>query len=470
MEGDPAQPGPHRRRCGRRAAPDDVASLIFTSGTTGTPKGVMLTHRNFASLVAKLAGAFDIGVGDGLLSVLPLHHTFEFSAGLPHARSARGAEITYIDELTADRLGDVLETGRVTAMIGVPALWQLLHRKITQELAAKPAIVEQAIKALMAAHGELRNRSRHQPGQAALLAGAPEVRRAASSSWSRGGSALPDEVHKAFHALGFNIAEGYGLTEAAPVLTRHRARATSACPGTVGRALPGIELRIDEPGRRRHRRGDRQRAQRDGRLLRGPRGHRRGAQGRLAAHRRPRAGWTPTGSSTSSGARRTSSSTPTGRTCTRTSSRSSTSDHAHIKELSIVGLPDDGGRREGRLPLRARLQGARRARRCARSWRSTSATSPPSMPFYRRVKVLRSGTASCRAPRTRKVKRKLVVEELQAAGAAGRLAARRRAAVAQPHGGVDGLAAARSSPRCSASRPARSGPMRGWRRTWASTR
>ena len=84
-----------------------MASLIFTSGTTGTPKGVMLTHRNFASLVAKLAGAFDIGVGDGLLSVLPLHHTFEFSAGFLTPFS-RGAEITYIDELTADRLGEVL--------------------------------------------------------------------------------------------------------------------------------------------------------------------------------------------------------------------------------------------------------------------------------------------------------------------------------------------------------------------------
>src|SRR6185503_1915875 len=111
-------------------------------------KGVMLTHRNFASLVAKLAGAFEIGVGDGLLSVVPLHHTFEFSCGflMPFMR---GAEITYLDELTSDRLGEVFETGRVTAMIGVPALWQLLHKKITQELAAKPSWVEQGMQALM---------------------------------------------------------------------------------------------------------------------------------------------------------------------------------------------------------------------------------------------------------------------------------------------------------------------------------
>src|SRR5262249_19950166 len=141
----------------KSAAPDDVASLIFTSGTTGTPKGVMLTHRNFASLVPKLAASFDFGVGDGLLSVLPLHHTFEFSAGMLTPFS-RGAEVTYLDALTTDRLGEVLESGHVTAMIGVPALWTLLHRKVTQELAEKPAIIEQAVKALMSAHGALRNR------------------------------------------------------------------------------------------------------------------------------------------------------------------------------------------------------------------------------------------------------------------------------------------------------------------------
>src|SRR5678815_3918298 len=58
---------------------DDLASLIFTSGTTGRPKGVMLSHRNFTSLLSKLASVFDIDKHDGLLSVLPLHHTFEFT-------------------------------------------------------------------------------------------------------------------------------------------------------------------------------------------------------------------------------------------------------------------------------------------------------------------------------------------------------------------------------------------------------
>jgi len=70
-----------------------------------------------------------------------------------------GAEITYLDELTAERLSEALNSGRVHAMIGVPALWQLLHRRLTQEIAARPRIVGAAVQAAMALHGELRNRT-----------------------------------------------------------------------------------------------------------------------------------------------------------------------------------------------------------------------------------------------------------------------------------------------------------------------
>ena len=80
--------------------------------------------------MAKLGGAFDLGVGDGVLSVLPLHHTFEFSAGFLTPFS-RGAEVAYLDELTAERMGEVMEGGNITGLVGVPALWQLFHRKIT---------------------------------------------------------------------------------------------------------------------------------------------------------------------------------------------------------------------------------------------------------------------------------------------------------------------------------------------------
>ena len=90
---------------------DDVASLIYTSGTTGEPKGVMLTHANFTSLVAALAPIFPLTRGrPRALSVLPLHHTFEFTCGLLLPLS-RGARIVYLDELTGERLADGLKAG-----------------------------------------------------------------------------------------------------------------------------------------------------------------------------------------------------------------------------------------------------------------------------------------------------------------------------------------------------------------------
>ena len=234
----------HAQPLHKTAAADDVASLLFTSGTTGKPKGVLLTHRNFASLASKLATLFDLRVGHGLLSVLPLHHTFEFTCGLL-VPLLLGAEITYLDELTAERLGEALETGNVHALIGVPALWQLLHRRLTQEIAARPTAIRAAVQAAMALHGELRNRTPFNVGKLLFW---PIHRKFGGSLrlLVSGGSALPEEVHQAFHELGFDLTEGYGLTEAAPVLAvtlpENKRRA-----GTVGPPIPGVEIRIDRP-------------------------------------------------------------------------------------------------------------------------------------------------------------------------------------------------------------------------------
>src|SRR5688500_504452 len=117
----------------RRAHAQSVAALIVTSGTTGQPKGVMLSHRNLTSMVSMLSSVFDMSTSDGVLSVLPLHHTFEFSTGFLTPLS-RGAQITYLPELTSDALARAIKTGHVTGMVGVPALWELLHRRIKNGL------------------------------------------------------------------------------------------------------------------------------------------------------------------------------------------------------------------------------------------------------------------------------------------------------------------------------------------------
>ncbi len=239
-EKDPALEGPRVQ-----VDPGDIASLIYTSGTTGTPKGVMLTHANFTSLIAALAPLFPLRPGDRVLSVLPLHHTFEFTCGLLLPLS-RGARVVYVGDVTADRLTRGLELGRVTAMVGVPALWQLLERRILSQVKAKGPIAETAFNLGTELNRFLADKLGIDAGR--VLFGPVHGALGGKLRYLiSGGAALPPGTQKLFQGLGLPLVEGYGLTEAAPVLTVSTGVRGEPRAGHVGKALPGIELRIDEP-------------------------------------------------------------------------------------------------------------------------------------------------------------------------------------------------------------------------------
>ncbi|MDB4996165.1 MAG: Long-chain-fatty-acid CoA ligase, partial [Myxococcaceae bacterium] len=224
--------------------PSDVASLIYTSGTTGTPKGVMLTHANFTSLIAALAPIFPLSSGDRVLSVLPLHHTFEFTCGLLLPFS-RGARIAYLDELTGDRLSAGLKAGRITAMVGVPALWQLLERRILAQVHAKGKVAE----GIFHWAGELNRMLGRSVGLDAgkvLFGPVHEALGGHVKYLISGGAALPKETQQLFSRLGLHLTEGYGLTEAAPVLTVSKPSPRSPA-GQVGKPVPGMQIKIDAP-------------------------------------------------------------------------------------------------------------------------------------------------------------------------------------------------------------------------------
>src|SRR6266581_141373 len=228
----------------QRVQAQSVASLIFTSGTTGRPKGVMLSHRNLTSMVSMLSSVFDMDTSAGVLSVLPLHHTFEFSTGFLTPLS-RGAQITYLPELTSDHLAKAIKNGHVTGMVGVPALWELLHRRIKTRLNERGKWIGEMADLMMKFNAWLRDNTPLNLGQAFFYP-IHEGLGGRIRYFISGGSALNDKVQRDFQGLGFTILEGYGLTEASPVLTVTRPE-NRMLAGTVGKSLPGVEVRIADP-------------------------------------------------------------------------------------------------------------------------------------------------------------------------------------------------------------------------------
>ncbi len=218
-----------------------LASILFTSGSTGAPKGVMLTHGNFAAEVAMLSRVFVLGADDVVLSLLPLHHAFEFTCGmlLP---LASGATIVYPLEVDAKTLSRTLADVRPTALIGVPAVWEAVHRRIVDQVEARGPFFH-------AAFDNLRDLNRRLDAKSGLNFGAIVFRQVHSGLGGRlrlavsGGSALPHRVAEFFNDIGIPLLEGYGLTEAAPVLSVARPDEPLQV-GAVGRPLNGVELKL----------------------------------------------------------------------------------------------------------------------------------------------------------------------------------------------------------------------------------
>ena len=242
--GDQAEEARRIEALPRPPTATSLASILFTSGTTGSPKGVMLTHRNFCSLVAKLLTLYDIGPKDGSLSVLPLHHSFEFTTGFLLPLS-RGAQIAYLDELSGDAITSELRKGQTTCIVGVPALWEMFRKNLLKRFGDRSPRAEDLAVALVDAAYLLREDTGVNLGPALFLpihaALGGRIRYLIS-----GASALSETDWKFFRGLGFQLDQGYGLTEAAPVLTVTPPEGRIPA-GSAGRALPGIEVRIADP-------------------------------------------------------------------------------------------------------------------------------------------------------------------------------------------------------------------------------
>jgi long-chain acyl-CoA synthetase len=235
---------PDERPREERSGPDDLAVVLFTSGTTGQAKGVMLSHSNLLHNVEGIERIIPYGPRDRLLSVLPLHHTFEFTAGFL-APMRGGASVAYARSLKSSELREDLASSDATILLGVPLLYEKLlaaiHRGIAdaplpRRLLARTLLgVTRLASALTGARlgGPLLRPLRERAGMGRMR------------MFMSGAAPLPARVFWGFMDLGIPITEGYGLTECAPVVAV--SSVAHPLPGGVGHPLPGVEVRIDQP-------------------------------------------------------------------------------------------------------------------------------------------------------------------------------------------------------------------------------
>jgi long-chain acyl-CoA synthetase len=394
----------------QKVHPQGVASLIFTSGTTGQPKGVMLSHRNLTSMVSMLSSVFDMTTRDGVLSVLPLHHTFEFSTGFLTPLS-RGAQITYLPELTSDALAKAIKNGHVTGMVGVPALWELLHRRIKNRLYERSDWIGKTAENLIYANAWLRDKTPLNLGQV-LFYPIHEGLGGRIRYFISGGSALSEKIQRDFRGLGFTILEGYGLTEASPVLTVTRPE-NKMLTGTVGKPLPGVEVRIADPD-----------TSGVGEVIaRGPNVMLGYYEDEAATRKTLIERWLYTGDLGRVdddgnlylvGRSKEIIVDTNGKNVYPDELEELYEDSPYIKELSIVGLPDGIGEKVACIVVPddeydISLSRAELHRLVEEHFREVSA----SLPYYKRVKVLHFTDMELPRTATRKVKRREVVQILE---------------------------------------------------------
>jgi long-chain acyl-CoA synthetase len=221
-------------------APDDTASLFYTSGTTGPPKGVPLSHRNIVGNLKAILAQDLVHAGDRVLLPLPLHHSYPFIVGLLMPLIV-GATQVQPAGVTGPDIARALREGEIDIMVGVPRLYETLAQGLTGRLRDGGA-VEKAMYGLLRLSGLLRRKLGLRWGRTLLY---PLHRRIAPNMrlMASGGAKLDEEVAWTLEAFGWMVLSGYGLVETASISSFNPPG--KAKLGTAGLPAPGVEIRID---------------------------------------------------------------------------------------------------------------------------------------------------------------------------------------------------------------------------------
>ena len=225
------------------AQPAEVASLLFTSGTTGTPKAVPLTHANLAANVIELMAARLISPTARVLVPLPLHHTYPFTVGLLVPLAA-GATVILPAGISGPEISHATGTAHATALLAVPRLCTALWDSVASAVQTRGRAARVVFRLLLATSIAVRRLTGLHMGR--WLFRALHARLGpALTLIGCGGAKLPAELTFNLEGLGWTVLTGYGLTETSPVLTFNSPARSRL--GSEGRALPGVTLRIAAP-------------------------------------------------------------------------------------------------------------------------------------------------------------------------------------------------------------------------------
>ena len=229
-----------------------LATIVYTSGTTGRPKGVMLSHGNILSNAWSALQTFAVYPSDKFLSFLPLSHMLERMSGY-YLPMMSGATVVYARSVAL--LAEDLLSEQPTILVSVPRIYERVYTRINEQLALGSPIKRKLFNlATSVGWSRFELQQKRGPWKPSMLLWPILEKLVAGKIMARlggrlrtaisGGAALSPEISKVFIGLGLPILQGYGLTETSPLLTVNRADANE--PASVGQAAPGTELKVGE--------------------------------------------------------------------------------------------------------------------------------------------------------------------------------------------------------------------------------
>ncbi|MBI9094421.1 MAG: AMP-binding protein [Sphaerochaeta sp.] len=223
---------------------DDIAQIIFTSGTTGTPKGVMLSHKNLVSDIFLSQANMNIFETDVFYAILPIHHAYTLLSVLLVALGV-GASVVFGKKLVVSQILKELKEGEVTMFLGVPILFNKMYAAVVDGLKKKGLLVYGLIRGLMGISGWLKRTFGINVGKHWFKFLLKKLSLDTNRICICGGGPLPESTFRGFNELGIDFVQGYGLTETSPIT--HLNPIYAFIESSVGKAVASTECKIVNP-------------------------------------------------------------------------------------------------------------------------------------------------------------------------------------------------------------------------------